>query len=87
MDDEARKHWQGLEDVAELLDAIEHFTARYNPGPRFEFTWKVDTPADGCVAAFTFTIDENGTVITDDLSGEQVTAQTLREMNARKRQN
>ena len=39
-DDEARKHWQGVEDIAERLDAIERCVERYEPGPRFEFSSK-----------------------------------------------
>jgi hypothetical protein len=39
------------------------------------------------VADLTFAIDEKGTVVTDNLDGSQLPAETLREMNARKRQN
>lgn len=86
-DDEAGKLWQGFEDVAEMLDVLERFAARFAPGPRFEVIWKIDAPIGGRVADLTFTIEESGTVITDNLDGQQLPAQTLRELNARKRQN
>ena len=86
-DDEARRQWQGIDDIAEALDMAERFAARYAAGPRFEVTWKIDAPGGDRVADLTFVIDEHGTVVTDNVGGGQLPADTWRELNARKRQN